>query len=147
MKDNAGPNPWLAPSDPTATFYLHARHAQPTVRPTPAPTFLQGGSSCVAAKSLAVGPNTFKNSATGSTVSTSSVGCFTGTFDGGASVYNTNWFYFIPSISAPYAFSTCSSANFDTKIVVQSSCTLSSSTLVACNNDGTGCSGTCRPLL
>jgi hypothetical protein len=54
--------------------------------------------------------------------------------------YNSVYYRFTPATTAPYIFSTCNTANFDTKIIVSTTCEPSQS-LLTCNDDGAGCSG------
>jgi hypothetical protein len=53
--------------------------------------------------------------------------------------FNVVWHKFAPTQSGTYTVSTCSQANHDTRLSVQTGC--AASTVVACNDDGTGCTG------
>lgn len=52
--------------------------------------------------------------------------------------YNSVYYQFTPAQTATYTFSTCNSANFDTKIIVSTTCDAQG--LLTCNDDGSGCS-------
>ncbi len=54
-------------------------------------------------------------------------------------IYSAQWFEFTPTQSGTFAVSTCNQASFDTRLAVLTSCDASS--VVACNDDGDGCSG------
>ncbi|MEY3051395.1 MAG: hypothetical protein RLY31_1180 [Bacteroidota bacterium] len=65
---------------------------------------------------------------------------------GGAadSLYNDVWYLFTPAFTGTAEFTTCNTADFDTNIAVYapgSACPPEESDLVACNEDGAGCSG------
>ena len=68
---------------------------------------------------------------------------YTGTCDMGQFGTDTNfnviWHKFAPTQSGTYTVSTCNQANHDTRLSIQTGC--GASTVVACNDDGTGCTG------
>ena len=49
------------------------------------------------------------------------------------------YYQFTPAQTGTYTFSTCNAANFDTKIIVSTTCDAQG--LLTCNDDGGGCSG------
>lgn len=105
-----------------------------------APTAASGGAAgtvCANPKALSLGGNAFQNTATGITINVAGTTCTS--FTGNQAIFNVNYYSFTPTTRASYTFSTCGTATFDTKILVQSSCTAGS--VVTCNDDGTGCSG------
>jgi len=53
--------------------------------------------------------------------------------------FNVIWHKFAPTQSGTYTVSTCNAANHDTRLSVQTGC--AASTVVACNDDFTGCAG------
>ncbi len=53
--------------------------------------------------------------------------------------FNVVWHKFAPTQSGTYTVSTCNTANHDTRLSIQTGC--AASTVVACNDDGTGCAG------
>ena len=53
--------------------------------------------------------------------------------------YNCIFYKFTPTQAGLYTFSTCNNANHDTRLSAQTSCDPSS--VIACNDDGTGCAG------
>lgn len=55
--------------------------------------------------------------------------------------YNDVWFTYTATMSGTATFSTCSSASFDTRLELWLGCPDAGGTLVACNDDGTGCTG------
>ena len=97
-----------------------------------------GGSNCDAPVAVTVGANAFANAASGLVFDMTGV-CDPGTF-GDDAIYNTNFYSFTPSASGDYSFSTCNTANFDTRLAVMTACGDALSVL-ACNDDGTGCAG------
>jgi hypothetical protein len=65
---------------------------------------------------------------------------FCGAF--GTGFYNDVWFSYTATTSGTATFSTCNTANFDTRLELWNLCPGSSgATLLACNDDGSGCSG------
>lgn len=101
-----------------------------------APSGGGGGNPCDNAIALTLGANPFQNTPTGLVVDMT--GYCTMQFT--AQIYNTNYYKFTPKTTGMYTFSTCGTANFDTKIAVQNACATSSGVL-ACNDDGAGCAG------
>jgi hypothetical protein len=70
------------------------------------------------------------------------LGCFSSGIIGD-SCSNDIWYEFTPDFTGEALFSLCGTANFDTKIIVYkpgASCPLTDADLLACNEDGTGCS-------
>jgi len=63
--------------------------------------------------------------------------CDPGPF-GDDTIYNFNVYAWTPATTGRYTLSTCNIANFDTRIAVLSGC--AAGTVVACNDDGDGCS-------
>lgn len=58
--------------------------------------------------------------------------------------YNDIWYEYTPEFTGTAEFSTCSTADFDTKIIVYGpgfSCPPTDDQLIACNEDGGGCEG------
>jgi hypothetical protein len=53
--------------------------------------------------------------------------------------FNCLFYSFAPTQSGLYTFSTCNTANHDTRLSIQTSC--DASTVVACNDDGANCAG------
>jgi hypothetical protein len=97
-----------------------------------------GCDSCSTPTVVTVGANAFSNVPTGCQVD------LTGICDPGPAgtdiIYNTNFYSFTPATTGTYSFSTCGTANFDTKIAVMNGCDPTAGVL-ACNDDGTGCAG------
>ncbi|MEL6866547.1 MAG: T9SS type A sorting domain-containing protein [Bacteroidota bacterium] len=57
-------------------------------------------------------------------------------------IYKDIWYVFTPNFTGTASFSTCSTADFDTKIVIYApgfSCPPTDGELLACNEDGPGC--------
>ncbi len=60
------------------------------------------------------------------------------------STYNDIWYRFTPDWSGQAEFSLCGTANFDSKIIIYgpgAACPPTSDDVIACNEDGAGCSG------
>ncbi len=85
---------------------------------------------------LNAGDNLFANTATGTQTALAGL-CDPGPA-GDDTVWNTNYFSFTPAESGSYRFSTCNTADFDTKIAIMNNCDPTLGVL-ACNDDGAGC--------
>ncbi|MFO0782621.1 MAG: hypothetical protein U0636_02940 [Phycisphaerales bacterium] len=84
------------------------------------------------------GANAFTNvGATSGEPSTSPAEC--GSF--GTGFYNDVWFSYTPSFSGTATFSLCGTASFDTRLELWVGCPDQGGVLVACNDDGSGCTG------
>jgi hypothetical protein len=95
------------------------------------------GLTCVDAIAIQTGNTAFNR--TGATEDLDYAGvCDMGQF-GSDTNFNVVWHKFAPTQSGTYTVSTCSQANHDTRLSVQTGC--AASTVVACNDDGTGCTG------
>jgi len=95
------------------------------------------GLTCGDPLTLVAGDNAF--SRTGATVDLDYAGlCDMGQF-GTDTNFNCVFYTFSPSQSGNYTFSTCNTANHDTRLSIQTSCDVS--TVIACNDDGAGCAG------
>jgi hypothetical protein len=55
--------------------------------------------------------------------------------------YNDVWFTYTPSMAGVATFSTCNTATFDTRLELWLGCPDAGGVLVACNDDGAGCTG------
>ena len=95
------------------------------------------GLTCADAIAIQTGNTAFNR--TGATEDLDYAGvCDMGQF-GTDTNFNVVWHKFAPTQSGTYTVSTCSQANHDTRLSVQTGC--AASTVVACNDDGTGCTG------
>ncbi|RLS28435.1 MAG: hypothetical protein DWH77_00065 [Planctomycetota bacterium] len=95
------------------------------------------GLTCAASVTLPMGATTFTRA--GATVDLDYTGlCDMGPF-GTEINYNCIFYKFTPTQAGLYTFSTCSTANHDTRLSAQTTCDASS--VIACNDDGTGCTG------
>jgi len=95
-----------------------------------------GGAGCDNPTVLTLGDNAFTTTATATIVDLT--GFCTMQFT--QQIYNTNYFSFTPAESGSYRLSTCNAASFDTKIAVMNTCDPAGG-VVACNDDGAGCTG------
>ena len=136
------PNPTTAPSRAPTTSPTNVPTApttHPTNRPTPLPTTASSG-QCSLPIPIVLGPNNFNTApASGLNLSTAGTNCNFGN-TGDQVSYNSYYYRFTPATTASYIFSTCNNANFDTKLIVATTCTPSQS-LLTCNDDAAGCSG------
>ena len=95
------------------------------------------GLTCANPLTLNAGANSFTRA--GATVDLDYAGlCDMGPF-GTDTNFNCVFYTFSPAESGLYTFSTCNTADHDTRLSIQTSCDVS--TVVACNDDGTGCAG------
>jgi hypothetical protein len=95
------------------------------------------GLTCADAIAIQTGDTAFNR--TGATEDLDYTGvCDMGQF-GTDTNFNVVWHKFAPTQSGTYTVSTCSQANHDTRLSVQTGC--AASTVVACNDDGTDCTG------
>lgn len=93
---------------------------------------------CSTPTAAADGANAFTNiGATSGLPNTSPANC--GSF--GTGFYNDVWFTYTPVAAGSASFSTCSAASFDTRLELWVGCPDAGGTLVACNDDGAGCTG------
>ena len=98
----------------------------------------QGGASCASAAQAQLGVNAYNNAGGTSTVDYSGL-CDMGTFGDDAN-HNGVWFRWTATETGTFRVSTCNTAGgVDTRLSVQTSC--DPFTVVACNDDGTGCAG------
>ncbi len=95
------------------------------------------GSTCDAPIEVVLGDNAFANGATGNVIDLTGI-CDMQFTD---QIYNTNYYAFTPAENGTYSFSTCDTANFDTKIAILSVCGDPFAGVLACNDDGVGCTG------
>ncbi len=95
------------------------------------------GLTCAESVTLPMGATTFTRA--GATVDLDYTGlCDMGAF--GTDInYNCIFYKFTPTQAGLYTFSTCNTANHDTRLSAQTTCDASS--VIACNDDGTGCTG------
>ncbi len=95
------------------------------------------GLSCAEAVVLPMGATAFNR--VGATVDLDHAGfCDMGQF-GTDTNFNCIFYTFTPTQAGLYTFSTCNTANHDTRLSVQTTCEANS--VVACNDDGVGCAG------
>ena len=94
-----------------------------------------GGGACDSPTALTIGDNTFANTASGEILDLTGICDMQFTDE----LNNTNYYSFTPKVAGNYSISTCNQATFDTKIAVLTSCDAFSA--IACNDDGTGCTG------
>ena len=95
------------------------------------------GLTCANPLTLNAGANSFTRA--GATVDLDYAGlCDMGPF-GTDTNFNCVFYTFSPAESGLYTFSTCNTADHDTRLSIQTSCDVS--TVVACNDDATGCAG------
>ena len=95
------------------------------------------GLTCAESVTLPMGATTFTRA--GATVDLDYTGlCDMGAF-GTEINYNCIFYKFTPTQAGLYTFSTCNTANHDTRLSAQTTCDASS--VIACNDDGTGCTG------
>ena len=76
--------------------------------------------------------------------------CISGAGTTGEKLYNDIWYLYTPDYTGTAEFSTCSAADFDTKIAVYapgSACPPLDENTIACNDDGSGCSTILPPIL
>jgi hypothetical protein len=95
-----------------------------------------GGGGCDTPTVLNLGDNPFTTTATASILDLTGFCQMQFT----QQIYNTNYFSFTPAETGSYRLSTCNAASFDTKIAVLNTCDPSAG-VVACNDDGAGCTG------
>ena len=88
-----------------------------------------GGTPCDSAVTIASGDTSFSTSSGSGDLAPAGCG----------SIYDANWYRFTASESGTHTVSTCNAADFDTKLAVLGSCDETS--LIACNDDGSDCSG------
>ncbi len=103
---------------------------------TPAP----GNDDCVSATPLLVGAYPFDT--TGATNGTLAVAASC-TDGAGATLNKDIWYRFVPECNGTATVSTCGTAAFDSRIVVYANsinCPTAASVVIACNDDGAGCS-------
>ena len=95
------------------------------------------GLTCAESVTLPMGATTFTRA--GATVDLDYTGlCDMGQF-GTDTNFNCIFYKFTPTQAGLYTFSTCNTANHDTRLSAQTTCDASS--VIACNDDGTGCTG------
>ena len=95
------------------------------------------GLTCAESVTLPMGATAFNRA--GATVDLDYTGlCDMGPF-GTEINYNCIFYKFTPTQAGLYTFSTCNAANHDTRLSAQTTCDASS--VIACNDDGTGCAG------
>ena len=95
------------------------------------------GLTCAESVTLPMGATTFTRA--GATVDLDYTGlCDMGAF-GTEINYNCIFYKFTPTQAGLYTFSTCNTANHDTRLSAQTTCDANS--VIACNDDGTGCAG------
>jgi len=96
-----------------------------------------GGSTCDDPGVMTLGANSFANGPTGIILDLTGI-C---TMQFTQQLYNTNFYAFTPAQTGSYSFSTCSAANFDTKLAILQTCGDAFGGVLACNDDGPGCTG------
>ena len=98
-----------------------------------------GGAGLTCAESVVLPMGATAFSRAGATIDLDYTGlCDMGAF-GTEINYNCIFYKFTPTQAGLYTFSTCNNANHDTRLSAQTSCDPSS--VIACNDDGTGCTG------
>lgn len=101
---------------------------------------MDGGGSddnpCDSAVSIALGDTSFGTAAGSGNLDLSSL-CDPGP-TGDDVLYDVNWYLFTAAVDGTHTVSTCSAADFDTRLAVLGSCDPLS--IIACNDDGEGCS-------
>jgi hypothetical protein len=98
----------------------------------------QGGATCASAAQASLGVNAYNNAAGTSTLVYSGL-CDMGAF-GDDSNHKAVWFRWTATETGAFRVSTCNTAGgVDTRLSVQTDCDASS--VVACNDDGAGCTG------
>ena len=121
---------------PDSTLYLRV-FVNGDTRANYSLAFNPSGLSCNVPLPLQVGTTNFNRAS--ATVDLDYTGlCDMGAF-GTEINYNCIFYKFTPTQAGLYTFSTCNTANHDTRLSAQTTCDASS--VIACNDDGTGCAG------
>ena len=107
-----------------------------TTTPPPPPA----NDDCTGATNAVVGANAFDS--TNATDSANNIPSIC-TANSSGTIYKDVWFRYTAACAGTTTVSTCSTAAFDTRLVVyvnNSACPISTTGVLACNDDGTGCS-------
>lgn len=94
--------------------------------------------TCACATAIALGDTAFTTVGTNSDAPTASP-AFCGTF--GTGFFHDIWYVFEPTTDGQLTVSTCSQASYDTRLELWNGCPADGGVVVACNDDGEGCTG------